>query len=185
MPPIAQVVILLAALALWLTPLLRQRSQNRSKTVQSIDHRARWGVILEALGYSLLWQSDFWNRTPEVWRAVLSIVLMTVAVVISFQAAAALGSQLRIDASLSTDHRLVRSGPYRLVRHPVYLSFFCLMLGSGLMITPWPLLLVAAAVFLCGTEIRVRIEDAMLEARFGTEFEAYRRSVAAYLPGLR
>jgi protein-S-isoprenylcysteine O-methyltransferase Ste14 len=185
MPPIVQALVAAAALALWLTPLLKRRSENRARTVQSIDHRARWGVLLEALGYTLLWQSDFWNRSPEVWRLILSIALLSGAVAISFAAAQALGSQLRIDASLSTDHQLIRTGPYRFVRHPVYLSFLCLMLGTGLMITTWPLMAVAMAIFLCGTEIRVHVEDAMLAARFGGEFDAYRRSVSAYLPGLR
>ena len=185
MPPIIQALIVVAGLALWLMPLLRKRSENRTRTVQSIDHRARWGVLLEAAGYTILWQSDFWNRTPELWRAALSITLLAAAVMISFQAASALGSQLRIDASLSTDHQLIRTGPYRYVRHPVYLSFLCLMIGTGLMIASWPLMLAGLIVFLCGTEIRVRIEDALLAARFGPEFDSYRRSVSAYVPGLR
>jgi protein-S-isoprenylcysteine O-methyltransferase Ste14 len=185
MPPLVQALIVLAALILWLAPLLRMRGRNRSKTVQSIDPRARWGVLLEAIGYSIIWQSDFWNRTPELWRLALSLALLVFAVAMSFQAAGALGSHLRIDASLSTDHKLIRSGPYRYVRHPVYLSFLCLLLGSGLMIVTWPLMLIGLVVFLTGTEIRVHVEDALLATRFGQEFEAYRKSVSAYIPGIR
>jgi len=40
-------------------------------------------------------------------------------------------------------------------------------------------------VFLAGTEIRVRTEDALLASRFPQEFEAYRRSVRAYIPFVR
>ena len=117
---------------------------------------------------------------------MLSIVLLAVAAIVSFQAAQALGTQLRIDASLSEGHRLIRSGPYRWVRHPVYSSFLCLLLGSGLMITKtWWLMAAGVAVFLCGTEIRVRVEDAMLADHFGTQFDEYRRAVSAYLPGVR
>ena len=36
-----------------------------------------------------------------------------------------------------------------------------------------------------GTEIRVRIEDALLAGRFGAAFEDYRRRVAAYIPFVR
>jgi protein-S-isoprenylcysteine O-methyltransferase Ste14 len=185
MPPIVQAAIALAALLLWITPLLRMRSRNRSRTVQTVDHRARWGVLLEAIGYSVLWQSDFWNREPELWRAALSLALLILAVAVSFLAARALGSQLRIDASLSTDHKLTQTGPYRWVRHPVYASFLSLMLGSGLLIATLPLMLLGLVIFVCGTEIRVRVEDALLSARFGKEFEDYRRRVPAYLPGVR
>ncbi|HEY3738929.1 MAG TPA: isoprenylcysteine carboxylmethyltransferase family protein, partial [Bryobacteraceae bacterium] len=107
------------------------------------------------------------------------------AVAVSFLAADALGSQLRIDASLSDDHKLTRTGPYRWVRHPVYASFLCLVVGSGVMIASWPLMLIGVGIFLIGTEIRVRVEDALLAARFGDEFAQYQNQVPAYLPGVR
>lgn len=185
MPPILLALIALVALGLWLTPLLRMRHRNRSQTVQTIDRRARWGVVLEAVGYSLMWLSDFWNRTPVLWQLILASALLIFAVSVSFQAASALGILLRIDASLSTGHKLIRSGPYRWVRHPVYTSFLCLLLGTGFLIAPWWLMLAGTAVFLCGTEIRVRVEDALLADHFGDEFAQYRRTVSAYLPGVR
>jgi protein-S-isoprenylcysteine O-methyltransferase Ste14 len=185
MSPIAQAGIVVAALLLWLVPLLRMRRQNRSRTVKTVDLRARWGVLLEAAGYTVIWQSDFWNREPALWRAALSIALLTLAVAVSFLAADALGSQLRIDASLSDDHKLTRTGPYRWVRHPVYASFLCLVVGSGVMIASWPLMLIGVGIFLIGTEIRVRVEDALLAARFGDEFAQYQNQVPAYLPGVR
>ncbi len=178
-------LIAVVALGLWLTPLLLMRSRNRAKTVQRIDRRARWGVLLEATGYALMWQADFWNRSLPIGQVVSGVVLTALAVTISFQAAAALGSHLRIDASLSTDHQLIRTGPYRWVRHPVYSSFLLLLIGTGLLLAPWWLMLGGVAVFLCGTEIRVRVEDGLLAARFGADFEQYRRDVSAYLPGLR
>src|SRR5438552_3892940 len=100
-PPIVNALVAVAALAGWLAPLLRMRSRNRTKTVKTIDRRARWGVLLEAAGYTLLWQSDFWNRDLPAWQLVLAYALLVTAVAISFQAASALGDLLRIDASLS------------------------------------------------------------------------------------
>jgi len=44
---------------------------------------------------------------------------------------------------------------------------------------------VSTVMFLAGTEIRVRVEDRLLEARFGEQFWKYRRSTRAYLPLLR
>ena len=185
MSPFVLALVAVVALGLWLTPLLRMRSRNRGKTVAAIDHRARWGVILEGAGYCVLWQSDFWNRALPPWQVAVGLVLLAFAVTLSFLAAAALGDHLRIDASLSTSHQLIRSGPYRFVRHPVYSSFLCLLVGTGVLLTPLWLMAMGVAVFLCGTEVRVRVEDALLAARFGAEFEEYRRSVAAYLPGIR
>ena len=58
----------------------------------------------------------------------------------------------------------------------------CMLLATGLMVAPWPLFAAAIAVFLIGTEIRVRVEDGLLAAHFGDEFEEYRRSVSSYVP---
>lgn len=80
---------------------------------------------------------------------------------------------------------LVTSGPYRLLRHPIYTSMLCILCGTGWLLTPLPMVLAAVIVFMVGTEIRVRIEDRLLGERFGEPFQQYRRRVAAYIPFLR
>ena len=92
--------------------------------------RARWGVALECVSYSLLWQGPFWVRSPEWWRLALSVSLFALACALSWTAARALGRHLRIDASVDSTHELVRSGPYRLIRHPIYTSMLCVLAGD-------------------------------------------------------
>lgn len=164
----------------WLLPFLVHRQSVGAP--QQIDQRARWGVVLVALSYSLLWQNRFWLTAPATWRLVLSVSAFILAAALSRSGTVALGRQWRIDAGLSADHRLVRSGPYRFVRHPIYTSMLCLLLGTGLIVSPLPLLVAATVVFMIGTEIRVRAEDALLENRFGDDFRKYRAEVPAYLP---
>jgi protein-S-isoprenylcysteine O-methyltransferase Ste14 len=60
-----------------------------------------------------------------------------------------------------------------------------MLLGTGFLLTPIALLVVAAILFVAGTEIRVRIEDRLLALRFRDEFQGYRRTVSAYVPFLR
>ena len=71
------------------------------------------------------------------------------------------------------------------MRHPIYASMLCMLLGTGLLITPAPLLLVSVVLVLIGLEIRIRIEDALLASRFGERFREYQRRVPAYLPFVR
>jgi len=147
-----------------------------------LDRRARWGVLLEALAYSMLWWGNFWTRSPQPWRTAISIFFFLLGGLLSWTSARALGRQWRVDAGLNPDHQLVRSGAYRVVRHPIYTSMFCVLLGTGFMITPLPIFLVSILVFIVGTEIRVRIEDTLLASRFGDEFRNYQRAVSAYIP---
>ena len=182
MPPYAY-GILVAGWVLWLLPfVLAKRSQEKPKEV---DRRARWGILLVALSYAILWQNSFWARPLPLWRVALSVVFFVLAALLSWTGTRSLGRQWRIDAGLSADHELVTSGPYRLVRHPIYASMLFNLLGIGFLVTPFAELVVALAVFLVGTEIRVRIEDRLLESQFGERFREYQRNVPAYLPFVR
>jgi protein-S-isoprenylcysteine O-methyltransferase Ste14 len=96
-----------------------------------------------------------------------------------------LGRQFRIQAGLYEDHRLIRTGPYRLVRHPIFASLLSALLCTLLLLTPWQWCIVSLALFLLGTEIRIRTEERLLASRFPEEFLEYRRHVPAYLPFLR
>src|SRR6266478_9400900 len=162
MPTYAYVILVLGWL-IWLTPFLRAKQSE--KPAKQVDRRARWGILLVAVAYALLWQGRFWERSPRPWQVVLSIVLFVLASLLSWTGARALGRQWRIDAGLSDDHELVTSGPYRFVRHPIYTSLLCVLLGTGVLITPWWLLLPSLLLFIIGTEIRVRIEDHLLASR--------------------
>jgi protein-S-isoprenylcysteine O-methyltransferase Ste14 len=160
-------------------------AETKQEKAQHVDRRARWGILLVVIGFSILWQGKFWETSPAGWRVVLSIIFFILASWLSWTAVRALGRQWRIDAGLNPEHELVTSGPYRVIRHPIYTSLLCLIFGIGFMLTPLPLLALAALAALVGTEIRVRIEDGLLASRFGNQFDDYRQRVAAYIPLIR
>jgi protein-S-isoprenylcysteine O-methyltransferase Ste14 len=175
--------ILAAAWGIWLLPFsMAGRKREKSETV---DKRARWGMLLEAIAYSLLWQGKFWLSSPATWRWSLSLLFFALAALLSWTSVSSLGSQWRVDAGIQSGHELVTRGAYRLVRHPIYASMLCMLLGTGLLITPLPLLAAALIVCAAGTEIRVRIEDRLLEVKFREVFRDYRRRVPAYIPFLK
>jgi protein-S-isoprenylcysteine O-methyltransferase Ste14 len=62
----------------------------------------------------------------------------------------------------------------------------CLLLGTGFLITPLPVLLLSVVpLFMIGTEIRVRVEDALLAANLGESFQEYKHGVPACIPFLK
>jgi protein-S-isoprenylcysteine O-methyltransferase Ste14 len=182
--PLYGYIIVVVGVGLWLTPFVR--TGWNTSTPQSVDRRSRWGLMLELLGYTLMLQSRFWTVSPETWRVLASLLCFVLAIALSWTATRALGRQhLRFDAAIGAEHSLVQSGPYGLVRHPIYTSMLWVLWGIGFMAASPSLFVIATAVFLVGTEIRVRVEDRLLAARFGEQFEQYRRSTRAYLPLLR
>ena len=182
--PLYCYILVVAGVVLWMTPFVR--TGWSTSATESVDRRSRWGLVLEVIAYTLMLQSRFWAVSPELWRVLASLLCFVLAIGLSWTATRALGRKhLRFDAAIGAEHELVRSGPYRLVRHPIYTSMLCVLWGIGFMAASPLLFVVATAVFLVGTEIRVRIEDRLLAARFGEQFEQYRRSTSAYLPLLR
>ncbi len=69
-----------------------------------------------------------------------------------------------------------------MVRNPIYLGMFGLMVATGLAYTTWWALGAAILVFLVGNLIRIRSEERLLREAFGVQFDEYARRVAAFFP---
>jgi protein-S-isoprenylcysteine O-methyltransferase Ste14 len=176
-------LIMAVAWILWNIPFFVFRPANRSSA--KVDSRARWGMLVQSVAYWIVFAGPFWKTPPQPWRVAASTVFFAMGCGLIYLAMRNLGKQWRIDAGLNTDHQLVRTGPYAIIRHPIYASMGLMLLGSGFMIAPLWRLAIAIVIFIAGTEVRVRIEDGLLRSRFGEQFEEYRRSVRAYIPLVR
>jgi protein-S-isoprenylcysteine O-methyltransferase Ste14 len=95
-----------------------------------------------------------------------------------------LSRQWGVAARLVEGHTLVTEGPYRAVRHPIYLGNLGILLATGLAFSRRQPLLIAILVFLIGTAIRIHAEERLLREAFGQEFESYARRVPALFPRL-
>jgi len=179
-------VELLLAWAAWLYPFVLRAPHRQKRPSTTVAGPTRVGLALECLAIALALNIRRPDSTPPgLPRVVASLVCAGCGVVLAWTAVTHLGKQFRIHAGLYEDHELVRTGPYALVRHPIYASLLTMLLCTLLLLTPWPWALVSLAVFVTGTEIRVRTEDRLLESRFGESFRDYRRRVPAYLPFVR
>lgn len=182
-PPIFALVILVAGFVVWLVPFVRAGWSQVVPVKQ--DPRAMWGLTLEVIAYGLVCFSGWATTHVASWRAGVSVLFLGCAAMLSWSSTRSLGRFLRLGAALEPDHQLVRSGPYRIVRHPIYASMLCLFLAIGSMAAPPVSFAIALVLFLAGTEIRVRVEDRLLAERFGEEFRQFRRATPAYIPFLR
>ena len=175
-------LILVGGVVAWFAPFVP--AHQKSGPAKVVNRQSRWGVLFQFAALTLLWQGHFWEHSLPAWRTELSVALFIAAAALSWTSSRALRGQLRIDAGLGADHKLVRSGPYRLVRHPIYTSMLFVICAIAVIVTPWPLFLGSLILFIVGTEIRVRTEEKLLASRFGDEFADYKRAVSAYIPFL-
>jgi protein-S-isoprenylcysteine O-methyltransferase Ste14 len=83
--------------------------------------------------------------------------------------------------TLKQDHSLTRSGPYRLVRHPIYTGLLTAILGTAIAEGEWRGL-VAAGLMTLSFLRKIAIEERFLTAEFGNAYTRYRAEVPALLP---
>ncbi len=83
--------------------------------------------------------------------------------------------------TLKQDHQLVRSGPYALVRHPIYSGLLLAFLGSAIALGQWRGL-VALALVVAAFLRKISIEERFLARQFGKAYASYRADVPALLP---
>jgi protein-S-isoprenylcysteine O-methyltransferase Ste14 len=88
-------------------------------------------------------------------------------------------------APVAPTERLVVGGFYRHVRNPMYLAVVAAIVGQALVLWQPALLVYAAAIWATMAFFVHGYEEPTLRARFGEEYEAYRRSVRAWWPRLR
>lgn len=172
--------------AAWLYPFLFRAPHNQKRESVTLAGPTRIGLLLEsgAIVMAFLFRLPA-TQEPGVLRILLAAVFIPLAVAAAWQSVAHLGRQFRVTAGLYHDHELVHTGPYAIVRHPIYASMFAMLIGSLSLVTPWQWAIVSMIVYIVGTEIRVHTEDGLLASRFGAQFDEYRRKVPAYIPGIR
>jgi protein-S-isoprenylcysteine O-methyltransferase Ste14 len=174
------------------TFLLRKRS---APTTDAVHAPRSWaGLILQGLGYIPVWSFQrrpmFSSFTGEYYT--LNIVLQLVAILISvasvyltIAAVRELGKQWSLEARLVEGHDLVMTGPYSLVRHPIYTAMLGKLVATGIVLSVWPVVLAGVAVFLMGTFVRTRFEERLLSGAFGEQFANWKAQVPGLIPFLK
>ena len=102
-----------------------------------------------------------------------------------FRSHADLGRNWSISLQIRNEHRLVTTGIYRLIRHPMYSSFFLLAIAQLMLLPNW----FAGATGLIGIGLlyafRVRQEERMMVERFGAEYRDYMAHTWRLIPWFR
>ena len=111
---------------------------------------------------------------------IASTVLIIVGTILSIICLARLGKSFSI---MATSRRLVTSGPYRLVRHPLYAAELVLIVGA-ILSHGSPFAFAVGAVWLVLQIRRAQFEESVLRSTF-PEYEDYAARVPMLVPGLR
>jgi protein-S-isoprenylcysteine O-methyltransferase Ste14 len=94
-----------------------------------------------------------------------------------------IGAGITPTVATRTEHKLVKHGPYRWVRHPLYTIGTSFIISLGLMADNWFILAAAVIAFLLLVK-RTPNEETHLIEKFGDEYRNYMKTTGAFLPNL-
>jgi protein-S-isoprenylcysteine O-methyltransferase Ste14 len=170
----------------WAVTWLRvKRTRAREKSADRVITLAA-----VALAYILLFAN--WLRigplrlrfVPQnAWIAWLGIALTWQGAALAIWARYCLGEFWSARVTLKQGHQLIRSGPYAVVRHPIYSGLFAAAAGTALVAGEWRGVL-AVALLLAAHCRKARREEALLSSEFGEEYRNYRRGTGFLFPRL-
>ena len=191
-PTLAFAVVMLSWFAFVVVFALFLRQKAPSAPDRKRERTSIIGIALQGVSYAVVWtlrRPPFtsivsFRKSVEIAVAVMTMALAIGSVWFCSAAVRTLGKQWSITARVLQGHKLITSGPYNVVRNPIYSGMFGMLVATGLAISHWIGLLIAIVVFAVGTAIRVRSEERLLREAFGEEFDAYARKVPAVVPFL-
>ncbi|MFM9904801.1 MAG: methyltransferase family protein [Pyrinomonadaceae bacterium] len=152
------------------------------------------GLVLQGAGFGIVWSV---RRSPvaspliegqfalNIGLQIVAVVLAITSVWLAMSAIKELGKQWSLAARLTEGHKLVTTGVYGIVRHPIYTAMFGMLLATGIAFTHWIALLIAMVIFYIGTKIRTHFEEGLLRDAFGDEFKTWEARVPGLIPFLK
>jgi protein-S-isoprenylcysteine O-methyltransferase Ste14 len=160
---------------------------KRTQVRESLGSRFTYMVATVAAFYAMF-SGDVplgWMHVRVIprgpWIEALGIALTVAGMAFAIWARAYLGGNWSSNVTVKVDHQLVRTGPYRWVRHPIYSGLIMATIGTAL--NRGQVRGLAAVVLLwVGFTIKSRIEERFMAATFGPEYEQYKGSTGAMVP---
>ncbi len=147
------------------------------------SYRLHFAAI--ALGFFLIFNTLLQLGQPVLWPVGPALgwameALIVAGLLFAWWARIHLGKLWSGGIERMAAHQVVDSGPYALVRHPIYTGLIAAALAvAAIRATPWALL--GAALFALGFALKARVEERFLEAELGG-YEAYRTRVPMIVP---
>jgi protein-S-isoprenylcysteine O-methyltransferase Ste14 len=152
----------------------------------------RYGIMaLEVLGFFVVFNDDadigvlgqrFMHRNFPV--AVAGVVMIWLGIALALWARWHLGQYWSGRITIKEGHKLIRTGPYARLRHPIYSGLDLAVIGSAIALDRWRCVL-GVCVIILGFWIKAKREEAMLNAQFGEEFKEHGFQTGFLLPRLQ
>jgi len=122
------------------------------------------------------------NKLIGFAALIIGLILIVVGIVFNVYGRIVLKSNWANQIKIYKNHSLITSGPYKIVRHPLYASLIWIFLGGSLVYMNLVSFLLNLFVFVPMMTIRARKEDELLSKKFGIEYNKYKVKTGMFFP---
>ena len=164
----------------WLYWIVAAFSKKRSRIPWSRELALRAVVLIILIVLARLGVFRHYDVNRDATRAAVGIVLFAFGLGLAIWARMNIGRNWGMPMTQSSDPELVTTGPYRLVRHPIYSGLLLALIGTAVALS-W-LWLIAAALAAGYFSYSAIVEERFLASEFGDAFVRYKRSTKMLVP---
>ena len=172
-------------LGYWLISALGQKAiAEKQSRLAALAHRIPLGFSYVLLAAWYLPPPMNLSVTPHAdWARAMGAFICGLGLFVTLWARWTLAGNWSSEVAFKRGHELVKAGPYRFVRHPIYTGLLVMCLGTALDIGKfrgWLALPLMAAAFW----IKLKQEERLMRRHFPDEYPAYCKRVKALVPFL-
>ena len=164
----------------YIIPRLRQKGEVKTRS----DRGSRL-VIWLGIFIAILLSDYFATRgiapIPEPFFYV-GLFLMMTGILFRQYSIWVLGRFFSTKVRIVSDHRIVKEGPYKYLRHPSYTGMLMILLGLGLASRTWLGTIIILALFSLVIGYRINVEEKTLRVEFGQEYVEYAKKTKRLVP---
>jgi protein-S-isoprenylcysteine O-methyltransferase Ste14 len=115
---------------------------------------------------------------------ITGILLILCGLIVRWIAIATLKQHFTVDVAIGKDHRIIKTGLYRFIRHPAYAGTLLSFLGVGIYFSNYLSLAVIFVPICAAFMYRIEVEEKALADAFGEEYRSYQAATKRLVPGL-
>ena len=134
----------------------------------------------EWFGHSLI-RENFVAHTNTV--GLIGLTLCFIGAIVAVWSRYLLADNWSVSVQKKEDHKLIRKGPYRFIRHPIYSGLLVLFLGNAIIVGDYRGLIAVGIVFI-SFWLKLKKEERSMMDLFGDEYKDYMKKSKALIPGL-
>lgn len=171
----------------WVAEFTRSSLRDKERVSDSDKGTSKlWDAshLIAVIGMAVGFNHKGHVRTGEQVIGSGGLVLMLAGIALRWRAITTLGKYFTGKIQILNEHRLIRCGVYRHVRHPAYTGALLAYLGLSLCFVNWISFVLIFFPVLFAALRRIQVEEEALRHAFGKEYVEYSDETKRLLPGI-